>query len=509
MSSRMDVTLVLTHRCNLACHYCYAGEHFRKEMDDATMDRALDLLYADGADIAQLGFFGGEPFLAFDGMRRAVEGARRRADRAGKRLQLQCTTNGTILHPEQVQFVARTGMRVTVSLDGVREAHELNRPTANGASSFDVVHRGLRALVEAGARPDVLMVITPATAPFVFRSVSWLWEEGIGKVRANLAVDCEWSEQEKAELREELLAVGFDLLARRLRGEDVVFDPFGNVDVPAAERAMSVACGTTRGKKRAQIVVATAGNLYPCAPMVGEDRDEGREAAMRLGHLDDGAAAIVTRVTEVGEGCGDGRRCACAAWLETGDPTTTGPNGIWFGILTREIGKGLAQALAEARRQKAAAGIPVPLPEDRPARPERRPWLIGLALGAGAAVLGGSALLSSIFATSGEMRPLVLPRPGQGASPPPPPPVPPAPPSPDPVDLRPIPQPVDLRPVPPEPQEVPMPGQMVLPPEPPPPPVGHVEGDMAIVPDPQPRVLGDMAVAPEEPAVRGRMSFTR
>jgi len=502
----MDVTLVLTHRCNLACHYCYSGEHFRKEMDDATLERALDLLYADGADLAQLGFFGGEPFLAFDAMRRAVEGARRRADAKGRRLQLQCTTNGTILHPEQVDFVARTGMRITVSLDGVREAHELNRPTASGSSSFDLVHEGLVALVDAGARPDVLMVITPATAPFVFRSVSWFWEQGIGKVRANLAVDAEWSEHEKTELREELLAVGFDLLARRLRGEDVVFEPFGSIDVPpSADSALTVRCGAPRAKRRGQVVVATGGNLYPCAPMVGEDKDEGREAAMRLGHLDDGHAAIVARVVRDGEGCGDGRRCACAAWLETGDPTTTGPNGLWFGRLSAEIGKGLAQALAEARRTKAAAGIPVPLPmpEDRPTRPERRPWILGLALGAGAAVLGGTALLSSIFATSGEMRPVVIPRPGQGlepagglqplAPPPPPPPLPPQ---------HTPPPPVDLRPIPPEPRDIPMPGQMVLPPEPPPPPPPDVRtlGDMAIAPEPPPP-------PPQEPMVRGRMQI--
>ena len=507
----MDVTLVLTHRCNLACHYCYSGDHFRKEMDDATLERALDLLYVDGSDVAQLGFFGGEPFLAFDAMRRAVEGARRRADATGRRVLLQCTTNGTILHPEQVEFVAKTGMRITISLDGVREAHELNRPGASGTSSFEQVHRGLRALVDAGTHPDVLMVITPATAPFVFRSVSWLWEQGVRKVRANLAVDAEWSELEKTELREELLAVGFDLLARRLRGEDVVFEPFGTIEVPPSpDAALSVRCGAPRAKRRGQVVVATSGNLYPCAPMVGEDRTEGREAAMRIGHLDDGPAAIVARVVRDGEGCGDGRRCACAAWLETGDPTTTGPNGRWFGTLSAEIGKGIAQALAEARRSKEAQGVMAAVPPpDRPERPERRPWLWGLALGAGAAALGGSALLSGIFSVQGEMRPVVIPRPGDrvlsagemNVANLPPPPTPPPQPPPEQVDLRPIPRPED--------QVRPTPGEMVVPPEPPPqdPPPEDIRtlGDMAVPSEPPPPPPAE----PEEPRVRGRMQIVR
>src|SRR5262249_34370678 len=107
----MDVTLVLTHRCNLACTYCYAGDHHAAEMDDATMERALDLLYADGADRAQLSFFGGEPFVAFAAMRRAVAGARERA--AGRPLSFRCTTNGAALTPEHVAFVVENGVLVT------------------------------------------------------------------------------------------------------------------------------------------------------------------------------------------------------------------------------------------------------------------------------------------------------------------------------------------------------------------------------------------------------------
>ena len=55
----MDVSLVLTHRCNLACTYCYAGDHHLAEMTGEVRGRATELLFADGAEVAQLGFFGG------------------------------------------------------------------------------------------------------------------------------------------------------------------------------------------------------------------------------------------------------------------------------------------------------------------------------------------------------------------------------------------------------------------------------------------------------------------
>ena len=75
----MDVALVLTHRCNFACGYCYAGEHHKTDMDEGVLERAVELLFADAEPSVQLSFFGGEPFLAFDAMRRAVTLAEARA----------------------------------------------------------------------------------------------------------------------------------------------------------------------------------------------------------------------------------------------------------------------------------------------------------------------------------------------------------------------------------------------------------------------------------------------
>src|SRR5215813_5877054 len=146
-------------------------------------------------------------------MRRAVAGARERA--AGRPLLLQCTTNGAALTAEHVRFVVENGMRVTVSIDGVREAHDLNRPRAGGQSSFDAVERGLRMLVEAGAKPEAMMVIAPATARWVAESVAWLWDAGVERVRANLSLRADW-EDHRDVLQRQLVTVGRELLGRRL-----------------------------------------------------------------------------------------------------------------------------------------------------------------------------------------------------------------------------------------------------------------------------------------------------
>jgi hypothetical protein len=224
--------------------------------------------------------------------------------------------------------------------------------------------------------------------------------------------------------------------------------------------------------RRAQVVVATGGNLYPCAPMVGEDRDDAPGAALRIGHLGDGAGAIAERVARDGAGCDRGGGCACAAYLETGDRAAAGPNGRWFGDVCAKFGIAIAAALDDARRDGA-------VPVAAPAR-SRRPFLLGLAAAAGGLAVGVPALLALLS------EPVC--------------------PAPAPTGQIVAPQPATPEPPTPEPPPLPVPGGMA--PPPPPAPEPRPRGDVAAPPEPaeEPRIEGDMAYPPEE-ALRllGRM----
>ncbi|MGE0787763.1 MAG: radical SAM protein [Sandaracinaceae bacterium] len=374
----MDVALILTHRCNLACGYCYAGEHHKTDLDDSVLQRGVDLLFSDGSGRAQLSFFGGEPFLNFDAMQRAVELAEARARSAGAQLTIQCTTNGSLLREEHVRFLTKHGVHVTVSIDGVREAHDHNRPCAGGKPSFDQVHGGLRRLLDAGVPCDAMMVITPDTASYAFISTNFLWSEGVRTIRANIAVDESWTDETRTELREQLVSIGWEVLARRLKNEPISFKPF-EAGIRAFDEAAEPFARATDPRRK--VVVATSGNLYPCAPMVGEDRDTGKEASLRLGHIDEGPAVIAQRVAQQGVSCDRGKACQCAAYLETGDRYTPGRIGRWYGQVCSEIGHTIAESLARAQ-----------LAPKKPASRGRRA-MIGLSAIVGAAALGAPLML--------------------------------------------------------------------------------------------------------------------
>ena len=88
----MNVTLCLTHDCNLRCAYCYAGRKHGRRMTWETAQRAIDFALEHAVrraaltgepPEAQLGYFGGEPLLEWDLLKRSSAYADEAAARLG------------------------------------------------------------------------------------------------------------------------------------------------------------------------------------------------------------------------------------------------------------------------------------------------------------------------------------------------------------------------------------------------------------------------------------------
>ena len=95
----MIVIASLTERCNLTCDYCYGSLETVADMSAENADRVVDFAVSKTPheDTLEFGFFGGEPFLRLDLMRRAAARARERAQLENVPLRLRVTTNGTLL----------------------------------------------------------------------------------------------------------------------------------------------------------------------------------------------------------------------------------------------------------------------------------------------------------------------------------------------------------------------------------------------------------------------------
>ena len=164
------ISLAVAQKCNMGCTYCYASEGDfggpAKNMTQQMAREAVELLVAatQPGDRVNVAFLGGEPLTNREILRDATEYAASLAAEGGIQVNFSITTNGTLLDGDDADFFEKHGFAVTISLDGLREDHDRQRPFKNGGGSFDRILARVRPLLDRQRRMQVSVraTITPA-----------------------------------------------------------------------------------------------------------------------------------------------------------------------------------------------------------------------------------------------------------------------------------------------------------------------------------------------------------
>ena len=147
--------LHIAHTCNLNCSYCFAsqGKYHgeRALMSYEVGKRALDFLIENSGSRRNLevDFFGGEPLMNFDVVKRLVEYARSIEKEKGKNFRFTLTTNGVLVDDDVIDFADREMSNVVLSLDGRKEVHDRYRVDYAGNGSWDKIVPKFQRFVEA------------------------------------------------------------------------------------------------------------------------------------------------------------------------------------------------------------------------------------------------------------------------------------------------------------------------------------------------------------------------
>lgn len=145
------VALILNNNCNLGCDYCYANQgNFDKAGDVMDFDIAKKVIEHMFENIKKhkgnklgITFFGGEPLLQFDLIKKIVEYVNE-VNTYNYHIAYSTITNGTLFTDEIIDFLRKNNFIVTVSLDGTKEAHDKMRKFKDGRGSFDVIAQNVR-----------------------------------------------------------------------------------------------------------------------------------------------------------------------------------------------------------------------------------------------------------------------------------------------------------------------------------------------------------------------------
>lgn len=146
--------LQVSKSCNFKCRYCgFADEtnlernHQKEKMTWEVAKAAVDFLRKNSvfSREIQIGFYGGEPLLEKDLIKKIIDYANHLF--FDKSIRYVMTTNLSLLSEDFIEVIENNQFKVAISLDGPRELHNKNRRFAcNGAGTYDSVVNQLKKL---------------------------------------------------------------------------------------------------------------------------------------------------------------------------------------------------------------------------------------------------------------------------------------------------------------------------------------------------------------------------
>ncbi|MGN1100824.1 MAG: thioether cross-link-forming SCIFF peptide maturase, partial [Huintestinicola sp.] len=146
--------LLVTMDCNLRCEYCFAsqGDYAmgRKVMSFETGKKALDFLLENSGDRENLevDFFGGEPLMNWDVVKKLVEYGRSKEAEYHKHFRFTVTTNGLLLDEEKMDFINKEMSNVVLSIDGRKDVNDRVRKRVDGSGCYDRIIPKFKELAE-------------------------------------------------------------------------------------------------------------------------------------------------------------------------------------------------------------------------------------------------------------------------------------------------------------------------------------------------------------------------
>lgn len=189
------IMLIVTEDCNLACSYCYEHEKTNKVMDFKTAKTIIDSEFNDSTkyDKGCIEFFGGEAFLNFNLIKQVYNYVVQ--NYKVKPMVFYNTTNGTLIHGEIQSWLKERSHNFicSLSLDGDKYAHNLNRYYPNGIGSFDDIDIDFFTKTW----PDLYIKLTTSqeSLPALANSVKYIESLGVNCI-ATFATGIEWNNKD-------------------------------------------------------------------------------------------------------------------------------------------------------------------------------------------------------------------------------------------------------------------------------------------------------------------------
>ncbi len=155
LNSCTQLQFLVTNTCNLKCKYCYAKEGTYnkniKFMSFSTIIKTLDVFFNKYEYIDTIMFFGGEPLLNYDIIKKSC--AYLNENYKGRYGAINIMTNLYELSDDMINFIKKYSINIATSLDGYEKDNDINRINKSNVGTYYTVNKNILRLKKEANQP--------------------------------------------------------------------------------------------------------------------------------------------------------------------------------------------------------------------------------------------------------------------------------------------------------------------------------------------------------------------
>lgn len=188
LSDEFTVVLSLTEKCNSQCRYCFldaksTGKDLTVDMLHAGIDYAVSNAYDRPITFAA---FGGEPGIKDNLLIEMVNYVNKKiTENSQLKVKFAITTNG-ILKKNVVDTLIQNNFRISLSMDGIQEVQNYQRPLIGNKNSYDSVIQNLKIFLANNLDVKIRATVTLFSVEKMAETVQELSKYGVKKFILNL-----------------------------------------------------------------------------------------------------------------------------------------------------------------------------------------------------------------------------------------------------------------------------------------------------------------------------------
>jgi uncharacterized protein len=272
--------LHIAHDCNLKCKYCFAGEGNynigKNLMSYEVGKKAIDFVIkaSKNRKNIEIDFFGGEPLINFDVVKKIVAYARDKEDKFNKKFRFTLTTNGVLLDDEIIKYINENMSNVVLSIDGRKEVNDRMRIGYDKKSTYEKIMPNFKKVSKLRNQENYFIRGTYTRNNLDFSNdVLHLADEGFKQVSvepvvANKDSGFEIREEDVEKIEYEYEKLALEYINRLNTNKKFNFFHF-NIDLNEGPCILKRASGCGAGFD--YVAITPEGDIYPCHQFVGDE----------------------------------------------------------------------------------------------------------------------------------------------------------------------------------------------------------------------------------------------